>query len=410
MVGTNEGFARIAGISYNIEGVTCSTIVTHDNINQRKAYIALVLCLGDRVLQEITKETTAAWILKKLETLYMKKSLANRLYLKKSYTPSTCIWTLLYGRDTFKLEDVLATLNSRELQKMTKANGDGGEGLYVRGIFGQRDMEQGTNSAYNHKKSHGFVRNEDQLSGSRADGFENADVMMAMRTRRDNYVYTLDGQAVTKKTFKGRKQLGEYQTRWKIKTGNVLDFCNQRSTQQCTKSGVAKHLGVVVIQQQNGLVKKTNMTLLAKLWRLDDATSKKVLYMNMGFNESREYKKTFIGSGVGMCSVQVLQGVEFEVEPQEDHTFEVEPHGKIDHCHGKGLRRFTFAELERATNYFSKNNYYTTIGGTVYKGWVDKRTYAPTESGIGLRMYVTKMLKKCQRYFEIDHHCRTPYS
>ncbi|GKC39389.1 hypothetical protein Tco_1051773 [Tanacetum coccineum] len=36
-----------------------------------------------------------------------------------------------------------------------------------------------------------------------------------------------------------------------------------------------------------------------KLWRLDDVTSKVVLYRNMGFNKSGQYKKTFIGSGVG---------------------------------------------------------------------------------------------------------------
>ncbi|GJZ45275.1 hypothetical protein Tco_0592871 [Tanacetum coccineum] len=54
----------------------------------------------------------------------------------------------------------------------------------------------------------------------------------------------------------------------------------------------------------------------------------------MGFNEGGEYKKTFIGSGVGMGSVQVFQGVEFEVESQEDHTFEVEPHGNVDHVAG----------------------------------------------------------------------------
>ncbi|GJS42724.1 hypothetical protein Tco_0567767 [Tanacetum coccineum] len=95
----------------------------------------------------------------------------------------------------------------------------------------------------------------------------------------------------------------------------------QRSTQQCMKSRVAKHLGVVGIHQQNGLVNKTNVTLFAKV----------VLYRNMVFNESKEYKKTFIGSGVGTGSVQVLQGVEFEVEPHEDHTFEVEPHGNVDH-------------------------------------------------------------------------------
>nr|GFA21442.1 zinc finger, CCHC-type [Tanacetum cinerariifolium] len=47
-----------------------------------------------------------------------------------------------------------------------------------------------------------------------------------------------------------------------------------------------------------------------------------------------EYKKTFIGSGVGTGSIQVLQEVESEVEPQEDHTFKVKPHGIFDHVAG----------------------------------------------------------------------------
>ncbi|GJZ71511.1 hypothetical protein Tco_0635362 [Tanacetum coccineum] len=73
-------------------------------------------------------------------------------------------------------------------------------------------------------------------------------------------------------------------------------------------------------QQQNGLVNETNMTLLAKV----------VLYKNMSFNESGEYKKTMIGSGVGTGSTQVLHGFEFEVEPLGDHTFEVEPQDNVD--------------------------------------------------------------------------------
>nr|GEY77904.1 zinc finger, CCHC-type [Tanacetum cinerariifolium] len=68
--------------------------------------------------------------------------------------------------------------------------------------------------------------------------------------------------------------------------------------------------------------------------RNDDVTSKVVLYRNIGFNDSGEYKKTFIGFGVGTGSMQVLQGVEFEVKPHEDHTFEVEPHGNVDHVVG----------------------------------------------------------------------------
>nr|GEV88051.1 hypothetical protein [Tanacetum cinerariifolium] len=106
--------------------------------------------------------------------------------------------TLLYGHDTLKLEDVLVKLNSKELQKMTKAKGDDGKGLYVRGRSGERDIKQDTDSAwskspersirlscyicqskehlkrvcpkYSPKKSQGFVMNEDQVSGSGADG------------------------------------------------------------------------------------------------------------------------------------------------------------------------------------------------------------------------------------------------
>ncbi|GJU28659.1 zinc finger, CCHC-type containing protein [Tanacetum coccineum] len=152
----------------------------------------------------------------------------------------------------------------------------------------------------------------------------------------------------------------EYQTGWKIKTGNVLDSCNQRSTQQCIKSEVAKHLGIAGIQQQNRLVDEKNVTLFAKVrcfliqsglskvfWAKDTTRStylvnrspssvigfKKpidmlggfwlaLLYKNIVFNESGEYKKTFIGSGVGTSSMQVLHRFKFKVEPLGDHTFE----------------------------------------------------------------------------------------
>ncbi|GJU18013.1 hypothetical protein Tco_1145979 [Tanacetum coccineum] len=80
-----------------------------------------------------------------------------------------------------------------------------------------------------------------------------------------------------------------------------------------------------------------------KLWRLDDVTSKVVLYWNMGFNKSGEYKKTFIGSGVGTSSMQVLHGFEFEVEPLGDHTFEVEPQENVDQ--GDGLQELQTQDL-----------------------------------------------------------------
>ncbi|GJY25648.1 zinc finger, CCHC-type containing protein, partial [Tanacetum coccineum] len=67
------------------------------------------------------------------------------------------------------------------------------------------------------------------------------------------------------------------------------------------------------------------------------------LLRNMGFNESDEYKKTLIGSGVGTSSMQVLHGFEFEVEPLGDHTFEVEPQENVDQ--GFGLQEVQTRDL-----------------------------------------------------------------
>ena len=48
-----------------------------------KAHSMIILALADEVLREVAEETSAAGIWLKLESLYMTKSFANRLYLKK---------------------------------------------------------------------------------------------------------------------------------------------------------------------------------------------------------------------------------------------------------------------------------------------------------------------------------------
>ncbi|GJV97103.1 hypothetical protein Tco_1548680 [Tanacetum coccineum] len=96
-----------------------------------------------------------------------------------------------------------------------------------------------------------------------------------------------------------------------------------------------------------------------KLWRLDDVTSKVVLYRNMSFNESEEYKKTFIGSGVGTGSVQVLQEVEFEVEPEQHSAWEL-----FSYREDSNEAAFAFAAVEKiyAHDSLTFNN---TVASTV---------------------------------------------
>ncbi|GJY41356.1 retrotransposon protein, putative, ty1-copia subclass [Tanacetum coccineum] len=218
----------------------------------KKAYSAMILCLGNKVLREVTGETTAAGVWTKLETLYMTKSLANKLYLKKklytfympagrkisehidefnknfldlanievkfededlalllltslpaSYEPF--VDTLLYGREALTLEDVMTTLNLKEIKERSKAKGDDGEGLYVRGRTDRRDSRQlrgksgsksrgGRLKCYifqsedhlkrncpknNHKKSTGYVKKDDQPSSS-GSIYDHYEVMVVM--------------------------------------------------------------------------------------------------------------------------------------------------------------------------------------------------------------------------------------
>nr|GFA28374.1 zinc finger, CCHC-type [Tanacetum cinerariifolium] len=114
-----------------------------------------------------------------------------------------------------------------------------------------------------------------------------------------------------------------------------------RSTQQCMKSVVAKHLGVAGIQQQNGLDDETNVTLFTKVccFLIQPGLSK-VFWAE---DTTREYKKTFIGSVVGAGSIYVLRGFEFEVEPLGNHTFEVEPQANVDQ--GVGLQEVQTQDL-----------------------------------------------------------------
>ncbi|GJV60257.1 retrovirus-related pol polyprotein from transposon TNT 1-94 [Tanacetum coccineum] len=439
----------------------------------KKAYSHVVLCLGNKVLREVIKEKTATRVWSKLETLYMTKSLANKLYLKKKlYTfymsagrkifehidkfnkivldlanikikfkdediallLLTSLLTsyehfvdnLLYGREALTLEDVMATLNAKEIKERSKAKGDNGEGLYVRGRTDRRDSCQsrgksksksrdGRLKCYicqsedhlkrnclknNRKKSAGYVKKDDQpsSSGSTSDNLSvllgdnkeckirclgkvrvqlrdgssfvlhnsgkvkviNGSRVVLSRTRRDNYVYSLDGHAVAgelntsveykdslvqfqcrKAHYSGSDRLCSFRfirfkdkafgkfKEWKqlvknytgrtvkkLRMDNGLECCNWEFEQLCVKSRISRHLTVSRMSQQNGLAERY------RLYRLDDESPKIVTSRNVVFNESVMYKDTLKDSGASADkSVEELQ-VEVELQGLNNHMLE----------------------------------------------------------------------------------------
>nr|GEV80652.1 retrovirus-related Pol polyprotein from transposon TNT 1-94 [Tanacetum cinerariifolium] len=169
----------------------------------KKVHSALILCLDNKVLREVNKEDSAAGVWLKLKTLYMTKSLANKLYLKKKLfnfymdsgkklsehidefnkligdlahievdiddedqaltlltsLPSSYdnfVETLLYERESLTLEDVFSSLNSQELKKRKNAKDDG-DGLHVRGRSDHRG-NQGRGSLRSKSKGKGTYK------------------------------------------------------------------------------------------------------------------------------------------------------------------------------------------------------------------------------------------------------------
>ncbi|GJS68173.1 retrovirus-related pol polyprotein from transposon TNT 1-94 [Tanacetum coccineum] len=269
----------------------------------KKAHSAVILCLGNKVLREVTWETTVAGVCSKLETLYMTKSLANKLCLKKKlytfYMPvglkisehidefNKIVLDLanieLYGREALTLEDVTATLNSKEIKERSKANGDDGEGLYVKGRTDRRDSRQ----------SRGKARSKSRVAGELNASVEEKDNLAQVLHKRLEHISEAGLQVLEKQGLFGKKSLGSVlggiigwfkdeaygkfkewkqlvenqtgRTVKKLRTNNGLEFCNQEFEQLCIESEIARHLTVAEMPQQNGLAERMNKTLMDKV-------------------------------------------------------------------------------------------------------------------------------------------------
>nr|GEX52288.1 retrovirus-related Pol polyprotein from transposon TNT 1-94 [Tanacetum cinerariifolium] len=260
---------------------------------------ALVIQLGCEAAPEVLPADMEAQV--KAEVKFEDEDLALLLLTSLPASYEHFVDTLLYRREALTLKDVMATLNSKEIKERSKANGDDGEGLYVRGLTDRRDSRQlkrksrsksrgGRLRCYiyqsqdhlerncpknNRKKSKSYVNKDDQPSSSGLiyDGSEKLDIDWTLEkerytvklqsvkikvingsgivlsgTRRDNYVYSLDGHAVA----------GELNASVEEKVSLALVWhkdwdISVRRDYRCWKS------------KQNGLAERMNITIKDKV-------------------------------------------------------------------------------------------------------------------------------------------------
>ncbi|GJT38380.1 retrovirus-related pol polyprotein from transposon TNT 1-94 [Tanacetum coccineum] len=156
----------------------------------KKAHSVVILFLCNKVPREVTGETTAVRIsehidefnkivldLVNIEVKFEDEHLALLLLTSLPASYGHFVDTLLYRREALSLEDVMAALNSKEIKESSKAKGDDGEELYVRGRTDRRDSCQSRGKS--RSKSRGYVKKDDQSSFS-GSIYDSSEVMMVM--------------------------------------------------------------------------------------------------------------------------------------------------------------------------------------------------------------------------------------
>uniref|UniRef100_A0A803Q6K9 GAG-pre-integrase domain-containing protein n=1 Tax=Cannabis sativa TaxID=3483 RepID=A0A803Q6K9_CANSA len=188
---------------------------------QNKAHSAILLSLGDEVLREVSSVETAVGLWKKLASIYLKKSLANKLYLKKKLYTMRMDETkdLRIGTVRIKFHDDQVMKGSLVVMKGELKNGI----YYLKGktITGENDM---------------VVRGPDMES-----------------TR----LWHLRLGHVSERGMSELEKQGILQG----KLGEKLDFCDDCVYGFYQLKGIDRHKTVVKNQEQNRLAERMNKTI-----------------------------------------------------------------------------------------------------------------------------------------------------
>jgi hypothetical protein len=225
-----------------------------------KALSAIQLCLSNEVLQEVLEETKAAGLWLKLESLYMTKSLSNKLYLKQrlyllrmsegtsikshldefnsilndlkrmvdkiddedmailllcSLPPSYKNFreSFIIGREELNLEDVKAALLSKELLEKQTGDSEGTSSHDIAFLASENSVRDGGGKAkhknltcnYCHKKGH---IKADCLKLKNKKQFEESSANTAVGTESGEALYVIGDSLLDESEFRSSVEGG----------------------------------------------------------------------------------------------------------------------------------------------------------------------------------------------------------
>ncbi|KAL8259793.1 hypothetical protein R6Q59_027746 [Mikania micrantha] len=154
-----------------------------------------------------------------------------------------------------------------------------------------------------------------------------------------------------------------------IKEGRLYGFIDHRLTGQISKKCLKEFASIAVQCLHDEPNKRPTMSEV--VFRLESILSRE-----------REHVGSGVDDGIFINMVRYLFTSKNEISDKYIHK-----------SNNRIIRSFTYAELVSATNDWKHVELIDSIE-FVHKGWVDELTYAPTEPGVGLAIYVrTKHVK-----------------
>ncbi|GJU90434.1 retrovirus-related pol polyprotein from transposon TNT 1-94 [Tanacetum coccineum] len=314
----------------------------------KKAHNALILCLDNKVLSEVNKVDFVAGIWLKLETLYMTKSLANKLYLKKK------LFTFYMhsggGRIIGVIKDV-AVLRSNSKGQGSSMHYEGHDnGDLLMSMSGEMFLEWIMNSdgSYHMTPRRDFLFDFKEFNGGTVLPSDNracvlkrnlislgtldregytvklwngrikvikGSLMVFSGTMKENYEYSLDDLVASseasfeKREVLGNKGLGKLE----VCKNYVLGKSTRDFNNLCKESGISKHLTVAGTLQHNGLAERMNRSPSSALEKKKP----------MGKLKPRSIKCIFLGypDGVKGCRLWRLDDVKPKIIISMDVVF-----------------------------------------------------------------------------------------
>ncbi|GKB23452.1 retrotransposon protein, putative, ty1-copia subclass [Tanacetum coccineum] len=254
----------------------------------KKAHSAVILCLDNKVLREVTGDTTAAEVSSKLETLYMTKDSVNHGAVKDR-----------------SIEVKISYVKKDEQPSSSGLTYDDSEVMMVMSTQAQAllDLIMDSGCSYHMTPRVILLGYDGIIACYSLDAMQMAGELMILLKNK-----TVSSAGLAQKT-------GTYERGGTTGAGKARAVWQEKSslTAMHVRVGITRLLTVGRDDAQNGVEESMNRTIMDKgvkgyrLYRLDGESHKIVTRRNVVFNESVMYKDTLKDSGAGDKSVKELQ-------------------------------------------------------------------------------------------------------